>query len=373
MLRRTKETNDKEGRPIFVLPPTDIQVIECEQTEAEHDFYDALFNRSKAQFDQFVEQGKVLHNYANVLELLLRLRQCCNHPFLVMSNTQKYADLNKLARKFLEDSNPDPIALKQIFPSKAYIEEVVEDIRRGENTECPICWESADDPILTPCAHRMCRECLLSSWLSPQSGMCPLCRQMIEKTDLITCPTQSRFRVDVEKNWKESSKVSKLLKCLEWIRKSGSGKKSIVFSQWTSFLDLLEIPLKRRNIGYLRFDGKLAQNQRERVLKEFNDGNQKAVLLMSLRAGGVGLNLTAASNVFLMDPWWNPAVEEQAIMRIHWIGQKRTVTVRKFIVKDTVEERLQQVQARKQRMIAGALTDEEVRSARIEELKMLFR
>ncbi|XP_076935137.1 DNA repair protein RAD5B-like [Bidens hawaiensis] len=94
---------------------------------------------------------------------------------------------------------------------------------------------------------------------------------------------------------------------------------------------------------------------------------------MSLKAGGVGLNLTAASNVFLMDPWWNPAVEEQAIMRIHRIGQKRTVCVRRFIVKDTVEERMQQVQARKQRMIAGVLTDEEVRSARLEELKMLFR
>ncbi|PRQ36444.1 putative DNA helicase [Rosa chinensis] len=73
-----------------------------------------------------------------------------------------------------------------------------------------------------------------------------------------------------------------------------------------------------------------------------------------------------------MDPWWNPAVEEQAIMRIHRIGQKQTVTVRRFIVKDTVEEHLLQVQARKQRMIVGALTDEEVRSARIEELKMLF-
>lgn len=94
---------------------------------------------------------------------------------------------------------------------------------------------------------------------------------------------------------------------------------------------------------------------------------------MSLRAGGVGLNLTAASNVFMMDPWWNPAVEEQAIMRIHRIGQKRQVRVSRFIVKDTVEERMQQVQARKQRMISGALTDDEVRSARIEELKMLFR
>ncbi|XVF28648.1 hypothetical protein REPUB_Repub15cG0048200 [Reevesia pubescens] len=219
----------------------------------------------------------------------------------------------------------------------------------------------------------MCRECLLSSWRTPTVGLCPICRTLLKKTDLITCPTENKFRVDVENKWKESSKVLKLLECLERIQRSGSGEKSIVFSQWTSFLDLLEIPLRRRGIGFLRFDGKLVQKQRERVLKEFNETGEKMVLLMSLRAGGVGLNLTAASNVFLMDPWWNPAVEEQAIMRIHRIGQKRTVTVRRFIVKGTVEERMQQVQARKEKMIAGALTDEEVRSARIEELKMLFR
>ncbi|XP_072986407.1 DNA repair protein RAD5B-like [Typha latifolia] len=373
MLRRTKDTKDKEGRPILVLPPASVQIIECVQSEAERDFYEALFKKSKVKFDQFVAQGKVLHNYASILELLLRLRQCCNHPFLVMSrgDTQEYADLNKLARHFLDGSQNNP-QRSQSFPTRAYVEEVVEGIRQGEVTECPICLESAsDDPVLTPCAHRMCRECLLSSWRSPSGGPCPICRNPLSRADLITCPTDSRFQVDVEKNWKESSKVTKLIKCLESIQKRG--EKSIVFSQWTAFLDLLEIPLKRKNIGFLRFDGKLSQKRRECVLKEFSQSDDNLVMLMSLKAGGVGLNLTAASNVFLMDPWWNPAVEEQAIMRIHRIGQKRQVQVRRFIVKDTVEERMQQVQARKQRMIAGALTDEEVRSARIEELKMLFR
>ncbi|XP_058078009.1 DNA repair protein RAD5B isoform X2 [Magnolia sinica] len=375
MLRRTKESTDKEGRPILVLPPVDIHLVECEQSEAERDFYDALFKKSKVRFDQFVAQGKVLHNYASILELLLRLRQCCNHPFLVMSrgDTQEYSDLNKLARLFLEghpSKSTDPISSA---PTRAYIEEVVEGIRRGDITECPICLESPDDPVLTPCAHRMCRECLLSSWRTPSSGLCPMCRMLLVKADLITCPSENRFRVDVKENWKESSKVSKLLSCLEMIQQSGSGEKSIIFSQWTSFLDLLQVALNRKGIGFLRYDGKLGQKQREIVLKEFSDTKEKMVLLMSLKAGGVGLNLTAASNVFLMDPWWNPAVEEQAIMRIHRIGQKRKVCVRRFIVKDTVEERMQQVQARKQRMIEGALTDEEVRTSRIEELKMLFR
>ncbi|KAM0963219.1 hypothetical protein ACFX15_021781 [Malus domestica] len=382
MLRRTKETTDKKGRPILVLPPVDIQTIKCEQSDAERYFYDALFKRSKVQFDQFVAQGKVLHNYANILELLLRLRQCCNHPYLVMSSADsqkiksrndphKFADFENLARKFLEASH-DSSSSKQIVPTQAYVEEVVESIRRGENKECPICLEFADDPVLTPCAHKMCRECLLSSWQTPATGRCPICRQWLANTDLITCPSESRFQVTDEENWTESSKVAKLLDFLERILRSGSGAKSIVFSQWTTFLDLLESPMKKRGIGFLRFDGKLSQTQRERVLNEFNDSRGKMVLLTSLKTGGVGLNLTAASNVFILDPWWNPAVEEQAIMRIHRIGQKQTVVVRRFIVKDTVEERMQQVQARKQRMIAGALTDEEVRSARIEELKMLF-
>ncbi|KAF9606128.1 hypothetical protein IFM89_023181 [Coptis chinensis] len=321
MLRRTKDTKDKEGRPILVLPPTDIQVIECKQSEAERDFYEALFKRSKVQFDQFVAQGKVLHNYAHILELLLRLRQCCNHPFLVMSraDTQKYTDLDKLTRQFLETSSNTS---GQSVPSREYVEEVVEGIRKGQNTECPICLESADDPVFTPCAHRMCRECIFPAGGAHQMG-------------------SARY---------ESSKVSKLLTCLEQLRLSGSGEKSIIFSQWTSFFDLLEIALKKKGIGFLRFDGKLSQKNREYVLKEFSDSKEKMVLLMSLKAGGVGLNLTAASNVFLMANSWDAGL----------MGCR-------------TRKSMQEVQARKERMIAGALTDGEVRSVRIEELKMLFR
>ncbi|KAJ1391820.1 Zinc finger, RING-type [Sesbania bispinosa] len=374
MLRRTKETKDRYGRPILVLPPTDIQVIECEQSETERDFYDALFARSKVQFDQYVAQGKVLNRYANILDLLMQLRRCCNHPFLVMcgSDSQKYADLSRLARRFFQSNTEssdicgqrDPLQLEELnkLASRFFL--------KSDSASHSI--QSRDDPVFTPCAHRFCRECLFNCWGTSMGGKCPICRQELKKDDLITSPSECPFEVDTESNLTVSSKVSKLLDFLQRIQKSSSDEKSIVFSQWTSFFDLLENPLRSRGIGYLRFEGKLSQKQREKVLKEFNETSEKRVLLMSLRAGGVGLNLTAASNVFLMDPWWNPAVEEQAIMRIHRIGQKRRVIVRRFIVKDTVEDRLQQVQARKQRMISGALTDDEVRSARIKDLKMLF-
>ncbi|KAJ6365476.1 hypothetical protein OIU76_030284 [Salix suchowensis] len=372
MLRRTKTSRDRDGRPILVLPPADVQVIYCQLTETEKDFYEALFKKSKVKFDQFVEQGRVLHNYASILELLLRLRQCCDHPFLVMSrgDTQEYSDLNKLAKRFLKGGH---IALEgeaTNVPSRAYIEEVVEELSKGEKGECPICLEACEDAVLTPCAHRLCRECLLASWRNASSGLCPVCRKTITRQELITVPTDSRFQMDIEKNWVESSKIVALLQELENLRSSGS--KSILFSQWTAFLDLLQIPLSRSNISFVRLDGTLNQQQRERVIKQFSEDDSILVLLMSLKAGGVGINLTAASNAFVMDPWWNPAVEEQAVMRIHRIGQTKRVMIRRFIVKGTVEERMEAVKARKQLMISGALTDQEVRTARIEELKMLF-
>ncbi|KAJ0976783.1 hypothetical protein J5N97_012257 [Dioscorea zingiberensis] len=370
MLRRTKSSTDKDGKPILVLPPANVQVIYCELTAAEQDFYEALFRKSKVKFDQFVEQGRVLHNYASILELLLRLRQCCDHPFLVMSrgDTQEYTDLNKLAKRFLKVANSDGDSNNVL--SKAYIKEVVEELRKTEGGECPICLEAFEDAVLTPCAHCLCRECLLASWRSMTTGLCPVCRKVINRQDLITAPTESRFQIDIVKNWVESTKVSALLHELEKLRPSCS--KSIVFSQWTGFLDLLQIPLSRSNFKFVRLDGTSNQQQREKVISQFTEDKNILVLLMSLKAGGVGINLTAATNAFLLDPWWNPAVEEQAVMRIHRIGQTKSVSIRRFIVKGTVEERMEAVQAQKKRMISGALTDQEVRTARIEELKMLF-
>lgn len=173
------------------------------------------------------------------------------------------------------ETNPD--SASQNVPTRAFVEEVVEEIRKGENTECPICLESADDPVLTPCAHTMCRECLLSSWRNSSCGMCPMCRRLLNRNELITCPSANKFRIDVQKDWKESSKVTKLMDCLQRIRDSGSGEKSIVFSQWTLFLDLLEIPLRKSGIGFLRFDGKTQQKQREKVLHEFSETTEKMV------------------------------------------------------------------------------------------------
>ena len=91
-------------------------------------------------------------------------------------DTQDFADLDKLAKRFLRGGRGSAEA--KVVPSRAYIQEVVEELRRGEQGECPICLEAFEDAVLTPCAHRLCRECLLASWRNAASGLCPVCRYM---------------------------------------------------------------------------------------------------------------------------------------------------------------------------------------------------
>ncbi len=138
-----------------------------------------------------------------------------------------------------------------------------------------------------------------------------------------------------------------------------TGSKALVFSQWTSLLDLLEPELKQRKVEFLRIDGSTVN--RAAIIDEFQkpldhaspspsnsySGSSATVLLLSLKAGGVGLNLTAADHVFILDPWWNPAVEKQAMDRAHRIGQTKTVFVHRLIAKGTIEERILELQNRK--------------------------
>ena len=126
--------------------------------------------------------------------------------------------------------------------------------------------------------------------------------------------------------------------------------KVVIFSQFTSFLDFLTPALQSANIFHLRFDGSMSQKDRATTLTAFATRPKFTVLLLSLRAGGVGLNLTCAKRVFMMDPWWSFAVEAQAIDRVHRMGQTEAVSVTRFIVQESIEEKMLRVQERKKFM-----------------------
>jgi superfamily II DNA or RNA helicase len=150
---------------------------------------------------------------------------------------------------------------------------------------------------------------------------------------------------------KSSSKVRSLVEALETA--AADGHRALVFSQWTSLLDLIEPELQRAGLGFIRLDG--STQDRGAVTRAFQAPDGPPVLLMSLKAGGTGLTLTAADHVFLVDPWWNPAVEDQAADRAHRIGQERPVFVYRLVAQGTVEERILALQETKRALFEAAL------------------
>lgn len=151
------------------------------------------------------------------------------------------------------------------------------------------------------------------------------------------------------------------------------GHSVIVFSQFTSMLSIIAHELKQRNIPFFYLAGSTSAQERKREVKEFNHGEVK-VFLISLKAGGTGLNLTGADTVIHFDPWWNPAVEDQATDRAYRIGQKKKVQVIKYVMKDSIEEKIYELQKRKKQLSDQLIQAGEsfVTQLTMEEIKELF-
>jgi SNF2 family DNA or RNA helicase len=153
-----------------------------------------------------------------------------------------------------------------------------------------------------------------------------------------------------------STKVEFLLETLEQIIEEGH--QAIVFSQFTTYLDLIQKEVENKHWSMARIDGSQSTKKRQKQVELFQEKGH-SVFLISLKAGGVGLNLTAASYVFIMDPWWNPAVESQAIDRAHRIGQKNTLTVYRPIIKDSIEEKVLLLQKAKRELFYDLLPEDD--------------
>lgn len=158
-------------------------------------------------------------------------------------------------------------------------------------------------------------------------------------------------------DWETSGKIEKVMEILQATRDRNEGEKTIIFSQFTSLLDILEVPIFRKGWDYKRYDGSMTSNARNEAVIEFSDKPNCTIMLVSLKAGNAGLNLVAASQVIIFDPFWNPYIEEQAIDRAHRIGQMRPVQVHKMLVPNTVEDRIVMLQEKKRALIEGALDE----------------
>ncbi|KAF9268324.1 hypothetical protein L218DRAFT_995053 [Marasmius fiardii PR-910] len=350
MLRRTKlQRADDLG-----LPPRTVIVRKDFFSPEERELYLSLFSDAKRQFNTYLDQGTILNNYSNIFSLLTRMRQMACHPDLVIRSRTNAGQFN------------------------------AEDV--GEATICRICNEVAEDAIQSKCRHIFDRECI-KQYLNTaieQNPACPVCfvpltidleAQALDLNETLPNARQGILgRLDLDK-WKSSTKIEALVEELSKLRSQDASTKSLVFSQFVNFLDLIAYRLKKAGFNICRLEGTMSPQARDATIKHFMNNVDVTVFLVSLKAGGVALNLTEASRVYLMDSWWNPAVEFQAMDRIHRLGQHRPVKAIKLVVEDSIESRIVQLQEKKSAMVDATLNPDDSAMGRLtpDDLQFLFR
>ncbi|XP_020222323.1 helicase-like transcription factor CHR28 isoform X2 [Cajanus cajan] len=435
MLRRTKGTL-LDGEPIISLPPKYIELKKVDFSMEERDFYSRLEADSRAQFQEYADAGTVKQNYVNILLMLLRLRQACDHPLLVKryNSNSLWSSSVQMAKELPQE--------KQIFLLKCL---------KASLALCGICNDPPEDAVVSVCGHVFCNQCICEH-LTIDDKQCPATNcnsrlstsRVFSKATLNSClsdqgcdisPSCSGSEVEECEPWSQrqpydSSKIKAALEVLKSLCKPQScasksisehntlrednecpgnhsnnnngksfkdshesqsfsenrssndlvtvvgGEKAIVFSQWTRMLDLLEACLKNSSIKYRRLDGTMSVVARDKAVKDFNTLPEVSVIIMSLKAASLGLNLVVACHVLMLDLWWNPTTEDQAIDRAHRIGQTRPVTVLRLTVRDTVEDRILALQQKKRMMVASAFGEDGTgdRQSRltVDDLKYLF-
>ncbi|KAL1701605.1 SNF2 family N-terminal domain-containing protein [Schizophyllum commune] len=362
MLRRTKlQRADDLG-----LPPRTVIVRRDYFSPEERELYLSLFSDAKREFNTFVDRGTVLNNYSNIFSLLTRMRQMACHPDLVLRSKTN---------------------------ANAFVAE------EEEVTICRLCQDVAEDAIQAKCRHIFDRACI-AQYLEAAAGVdqptCPVCH--VPLTIDLAAPALEvnqaadgdagadgvvgarslrqgiLGRLDLSK-WRSSTKIEALVEELSALRQQDATTKSIVFSQFVNFLDLVAFRLQRAGFAVCRLEGTMSPQARDATIKHFMTNVDVPVFLVSLKAGGVALNLTEASRVYLMDSWWNPAVEYQAMDRIHRLGQRRPVQAIKLVVEDSIESRIVQLQEKKAAMVDATLSPDDSAMGRLtpEDLGFLFR
>jgi SWI/SNF-related matrix-associated actin-dependent regulator of chromatin subfamily A3 len=229
---------------------------------------------------------------------------------------------------------------------------------------CSICLDVLEQPVITPCAHAFCRSCI--EQVIERQHKCPLCRADIEDTSTLVSPAveSGEDAGDVAADPDSpSSKIEALIKILT-AQGQAAGTKTVIFSQWTSFLDLVEPQLTQNGIGFARIDGRMTSGKRDNSTYSFTNDPDCKVLLASLNVCSVGLNLAAANQTILTDSWWAPAIEDQAVDRVYRLGQRRDTTVWRLVMEDSIEDRVLAIQERKRNLMSQAFSETSTKKKR---------
>ncbi|GAB4821905.1 hypothetical protein N2152v2_008951 [Parachlorella kessleri] len=388
-LRRTKDLR-VNGRPLVALPPRNVHLVTVQLSREERHKYERWEEAGQRIVQRHLSSDTLLQNYTAVLEIILRLRQICDHAALCPGE--------------------DPVFAAEATAGQALTPEATEMLiqllkaRSGLDDDCPICLSQMNNPCITVCKHIFCKRCI-ETVMARDKPSCPMCRGPISPAGLVELPEEEPPTQTQQQQGEgggspqkgglpgqtgsgassSSSKIAELMKRLKEAAGEGGAVgggerpiKSVVFSQFTSMLDLLEPVLAAEGMSYVRLDGSTSAKKRGDLLRSFHSHapGSPQVLIASLKAGGVGLNLTSASRVHLLDPWWNPSVEDQAMDRVHRLGQTRPVEVYRYACDDSIEERMIELQEQKRQLMKAAFErkrEEDVRQMRINDVRLLMQ
>jgi DNA repair protein RAD5 len=438
LIRREKKMKDKDGKPIVDLPPKKLNIVRLKFSPLERLIYDSVYDRAYMQYQTLAAAGTISRNFSFIFSVLMRLRQAVCHPMLVLKKAKKQVkeeadeehegesesvlgeheeQVKKLIAAYQSGYNTIE-GVEEAATDGLTIEALEEVLRNqeedNEDKECPFCFEEKSETSYLPCKHWGCKQCITEHLQmcenNSEEATCPTCRAGPVSTSNIvsairTRPRKNRIAEIVEEqdekeeksndeeevppssqhsqpavffrknDFRSSTKLEALIEHLNQLRYEDPTFKGVIFSQFTSFLDLVEVILRKNHHAFVRLDGTTSQKDREAVLKEFSTTPKRMLILISLRAGGVGLNLVAANHVWLLDCWWNSSTEDQAVDRVHRLGQTKQVYVHRFIIDESIEDRILAIQARKTALVGAALAGTRgpnEKSEALQNLELLF-
>ncbi|WPJ61512.1 hypothetical protein SMAC4_14176 [Sordaria macrospora] len=354
-IRRKKDMNFVDLK----LPEKTEQTVSITFWPDEQKKYDALLSEAQGVLEDYRRQSKRSQGqFQGVLERLLRLRQTCNHWVLCKKRITEVLDL--LADKDVVDLTPEnKVILQQAL--QLYIE---------SQEECPICIEPLNNPVITHCKHVFCRGCIDKVFEVQQK--CPMCRAPLSEDKLLE-PAPEHLATQDEEELESETKSSKTDAVLRLVKDSlgkDAGNKVIIFSQWTSFLTIIQHQLDEAGYTYTRIDGSMNTAQRDAAIRALDYDPNTRILLASLGVCSVGLNLVSANTVILADSWWAPAIEDQAVDRVHRLGQTRETNVYRLVMENTIEERVLDIQKEKRELVGKAFQEKQDKKKKVKETRM---
>ncbi|KAI9728153.1 MAG: hypothetical protein M1828_004614 [Chrysothrix sp. TS-e1954] len=314
----------------------------------EKERYDAFAQEAKGILIDYQTRktGKGENAYSHLLEVLLRLRQTCNHWKLCGNRVTNLMTILEQQQKV--KLTPENIASLQDLLQLSI----------DSHEECAICLEPLHNPTITACAHVFGGDCI--ERVIETQHKCPMCRAEMEDNGSLVHPrielAESAIPDDIDVAT-SSSKTEALLDILKASRKKDTSTKTVVFSQWTSYLNVIQQQLNTHGFNFCRLDGTMKAGERDRALDKLAKDPECTVMLASLGVCSVGLNLVAANQVILSDSWWAPAIEDQAVDRVHRLGQTRPTTVFRLVMEDSIEERVLGIQEEKRKLMMMAFQE----------------